>query len=424
MPAAEGKVRIELGLPQPLVPIFWALLFIEATYGAYLSVWPLWIQHLGAPITVVALVLGSSGFIRLAVLAPSAAIADRLGTRRAILLGRSATVLALTSAGLATHWTLLLPMLIGAAMGEIVFPLLQSLVAAQAGDQRMRSFAVIFTIGPSIALILSPLLSGAVVAIWGMRAAFFLAAGCTGTALLFLSRIQVPTTAPHRESHATSSYRAAFADPIVRMVAPILLVTIFSLSLGTALVPNFLDDVRGLKPATITALTAAPAIGSAAFGLAVARLRRLQRAPFVAVAVAIALTAVGFVLFRFATALPLIALAFLCRGGFFASWAMLSASVGELAMPGHRTRAFAILEMVGGLSMSLGPIAAGPLYSHRATLPFEVATVPALFLIPTLLLAQRRARRFRTARPQNLTSPILDGESSAPPGSSASTPQS
>ena len=36
-----------------------------------------------------------------------------------------------------------MPMLIGAAMGEIVFPLLQSLVAAQAGDQRMRSFALL-----------------------------------------------------------------------------------------------------------------------------------------------------------------------------------------------------------------------------------------------------------------------------------------
>jgi MFS family permease len=393
----EGQVRIDLGIPKPLVPVFWALLFLEATYGAYLSVWPLWIERLGAPITVVGLVLGSAGIIRLAVLAPSAAIADRLGTRRAMLLGRSATVIGLLSAGLATHWTQLLPMLIGAAMGEIVFPLLQSLVAAQAGDQRMRSFAVIFTVGPSIALIASPLLSGAVVALWGMRAAFFLAAACTTIALFFFTRIQVPPATPHHESRPTSSYRAAFADPIVRLVAPLLLVTIFSLSLGTAFVPTFLEDVRGLAPATITTIGAAAAVGSASFGLAVARLHRLQRAPFVAVAAAIALTAVGFVLFRFATALPLLVLAFFCRGGLFSSWALLSASVGELAAPDHRTRAFAILEMVGGFAISFGPIVAGPLYSHRPTLPFEVATLLALALVPTLITAQRWSDRMRRA---------------------------
>ncbi|MEA2598881.1 MAG: hypothetical protein QOF01_5350 [Thermomicrobiales bacterium] len=386
-------MRVQLGLPQPLVPVFWGLLFLEATYGAYLGVWPLWIERLGAPITVVGLVLGSSGLIRLIVLAPSAAIADRLGSRRAIVIGRVATAVGLLTAAAATHWTLLVPMLIGAAMGEIAFPLLQALVATQAGDQRMRSFAVIFTVGPSIALVVSPLMSGAVVALWGMRAAFVLAAAFTAVSLIFLARIHAPPAAPRHASEPGSSYRAAFADPIVRMVAGLLLVTIFSLSLGTSFVPNFLEDVRGMNPAEITTIGAASAVGSAVFGLAVARLRRLQRSPFVAVATAIALTAIGFVLYRFASALPLIALAFFFRGGLFSAWAMLSASVGELARPDHRTRAFALCEMVGGFALSLGPVVAGPLYSRRPPFPFEVATGLALLLVPTLLFAQRRAHR-------------------------------
>jgi MFS family permease len=386
-------VRLRLGLPKPLVPIFWGLLFLEATYGAYLGVWPLWIERLGAPITVVGLVLGLTGVIRLIVLAPSAAIGERLGPRRAILIGRAATAVGLLTAAAATHWTYLAPMLIGAAMGEIAFPLLQSLVAAQAGDQRMRSFAVVFSVGPSIALIGAPLLSGAVVALWGMRAAFVLAAAFTVISMLFLARIQDPPAAPHGEHKVTSSYREAFADPSTRMIAILLFVTIFSLSLGTSLVPTFLEDVRGMDPAEITTIGAAAAVGSAAFGLAVARLHRLQRAPFVAVAAAIAMTAVGLVLFRFASAVPLIVLAFFCRGGLFASWAMLSAALGELAPARHRTRAFALCEMVGGFAISLGPVVAAPLYSVRASLPFEVAIVLALMLVPALLLAQRRADR-------------------------------
>jgi MFS family permease len=384
-------VRVQIGLPSPLVPIFWGLLFSEASYGSYLGVWPLWIEHLGAPITVVGLVLGSMGVIRLLVLIPSALIADRLGPRRAILIGRSGTVVGLLFAASATHWTHLAPMLIGASMGSIAFPILQSIITAQAGAQQMRAFTIVCSIGPSIALIAAPLVSGAVVAFWGMRAAFLLASCCSVIALVFFSRVQAPAATPHLETRPTSTYRSALGDPATRAIAVLLLLTIFFLSLGTSLVPNFLEDVRGLEPAEITTIGAAAAIGSTAFGLAVARVRRFQRVPFSVVAVAIALTVVGLVLFRFAVALPLIVLAFFFRGGLFSSWAMLAAAAGELAPPQHRVRAFALCEMVGGFAISFGPVVAAPLYSHRAELPFDVAIVLASLLVPTLFLVQRWA---------------------------------
>jgi hypothetical protein len=152
-----------------------------------------------------------------------------------------------------------------------------------------------------------------------------------------------------------------------------------------------------MKPAEITTIGAAAAVGSTAFGLVVARVRRFQRVPFVAVAVAIALTAVGLVLYRFASAVPLIVLAFFFRGGLFSAWAMLAAAAGELAPAQHRVRAFAACEMAGGLAISLGPVVAAPLYDYRAALPFEVAFVLAALLVPTLLFAQRRAHRFSLA---------------------------
>ncbi len=385
-------MRVQFGLPKTVLPVFWGLFFSEATYGSFLGVWPLWIEHLGAPITVVGLVLGSMGVIRLLVLIPSALIADRLGPRRAILIGRSGTVIGLLSAALATHWTHLAPMLIGAAMGSIAFPILQSFVAAQTGEQRMRAFTIIFSIGPSIALIGAPLVSGALVALWGMRAALVLAAAFSAIALYCFSRVQAPPAVAHHESRGGSNYRAALKDPATRMIALLLLVTIFSLSLGTSLVPNFLEDVRGLEPAEITTMGAAAAVGSTVFGLVVARVRRFHGIPFAVVAVAIALTVVGLVLFRFAAAVPLIVLAFFFRGGLFSSWAMLAAAAGELAPAQHRVRAFALCEMVGGFAISFGPVVAAPLYSHRAQLPFDVAIVLALPLVPALLLVQRWAR--------------------------------
>ena len=401
-------MRVRLGLPAEMVPIFWGMFFLEATFGAYLGVWPLWIERLGAPVAVVGLVLGASGFLRLAVLAPSAAIADRLGYRRALLLSRSAAGIGLLSAAVATHWTQLAVMLVGAAIGELAFPLVQSLLAAQAGEERLRAFALVFTVGPSIALIVSPLIAGGLVAIFGIRAAFLFGALCTAISLWFLARVHESPELRTHHDRPPSSYRAALGNPAVRLVAPLLGATVFALSLGTALVPTFLEDVRGMDAATIATLGAASAVGSASFGLALARVRRFQRVPFVAVAGAVAVTAIGFLLFRSTAALLLIVVAFYCRGGLFSSWATLTAALGELAPAAHRARAFALCEMIGGLGYALGPIAAAQLYGVRASLPFDVAIALAVLLVPILILAQRRANRLPREPSAVLTVPVSE----------------
>jgi MFS family permease len=196
--------------------------------------------------------------------------------------------------------------------------------------------------------------------------------------------------------HAGSSgYRDALRDPGVRLIAALLFASVFTLSLGVSFIPVFLKDVRGMEAAVISAMSAIAAVGTASFGLAVARLTRLQHAPFYAVAFAVALTAVGFALFRSTTFPPLLAVAFFCRGGLFSSWAMLSAALGDLASAAHRARAFAFCEMVGGLAFALGPMVAGPLYDRRATLPFEVAIVFAILLVPVLIGSQRVAHRLK-----------------------------
>ncbi len=390
-------MRTGLGLPATIAPVFWGMVFLEATFGAYLSIWPLWIDHLGAPVAIVGLLLGAGGFLRLAVLIPSAAIAELLGYRRAILISRAITGAGLLVAALATHWTHLLVMIVATAIGELAFPLVQSLVASLGGEQRVRSFTLVFAVGPSVALIVAPLLSGLVVDLWSMRAAFVLAAACTVASLACFARIAEPPAAEQNAGNRTSSYRAAAADSGVRLVVGLLLAAVFALSLGTSFVPVFLEDVRGMSPATIASLSAAGAVGSAGFGLAVARLRRLHASPFLAVAMAVAATVLGFVLFRSSAFVPLVLLAFLFRGGLFSTWALLAATLGELAPAAHRARAFALGEMAGGIAFALGPMAAGPLYEQRPGLPLELAAGLGTLLLPVLVLAQRHANRLRVS---------------------------
>lgn len=395
-------MRRRIGLPPEIWSIFWGLFFIEGTYGAYQSVWPLWIERLGAPLFVVGLVIGSGGFVRLLFLAPSAAIGHRFGYRRAMVVCRLCVAFGLFAAALATHWTQLLVMVLGGAIGDLVFPLAQSLVAALAADQRVRSFALVFTVGPAVAMTISPLVSGGLVALFGMRAAFAFAGCCTLLAVYFLNRAHEPAgfaASKGAAAPADSSYGAVFAVPSVRLLAALLFATVFSLSLGTSFVSNYLEDVRGLEPSLIAVLSAGAAVGTATLGLAVTRVRRLQHAPFVVIALAIGVCAAAFGLFRSSGFAPLIGLAFFCRGGFFTAWAMHNAALGELTPAVHRSRAFALLEMVGGVAFALGPMVAGVLYGIRHTLAFDAAIALSLVLVPLMLAANRRTRAMHAAMP-------------------------
>ncbi len=397
-----------VGLGPEVGTVFWGMVFLEAAFGSYMGIWPLWIERLGAPVPVVGLVLGSSGLLRLLFLGPSAALGERFGTRRLILLARTAAGLGLLSATLATHWTQLFLMVLGAAIGELAFPLVQTHVASHAGSDRVRAFTLVFTVGPSIALFVSPLLAGLLVWQWGLRAAFALAALFTLASIACFARIGAPSSRGTRTVRTSepSSYQAAFAVASVRRVLILQGATIFTLALGTSFIPTFLEDVRGMSAARIATLGAGAALGSTLFGLTVTRVRRLQRAPFIGVAIAVGGTALGLLLFV-GTELPaLVAVAFVLRGGLFSSWALFSAALGEVSPEVHRPRAFALGEMIAGSAFSFAPIIAGPLFALKAEAPLTIGFCLALALVPLLLRAHGASQRHEVtqaaARPKTV----------------------
>ena len=383
-----------LGLGRELGLIFWTLAFLEASFGAYLGIWPLWIERLGAPVSIVGLVLGSSGIVRLAVLAPSALLAERFNRKRLIVVIRTAAVLGMLSAAVAQHWTHLFVMVVGGAIGELVFPLLQTHVATHAGERRIRAFTLIFTVGPSIALFISPLLSGLLVATWGLRAAFVLAALLSTISIVCfaLTKRDLPSPTGH-QAELSGGYRAAFAEAAIRRVLILQGVTVFILALGTSLAPNFLESTRGLEPARIATLGAGSAIGSMLFGVAVTRITSLQRNPIAAASIPVFATSIAFAIFITQGALGWIAFAFVLRGGLFSAWALYAAALGEIAPARYRARTFAMVEMLGGAAFSLAPIFAGRLFEVRASLPLMVASILGIVLLPILLISQRAAHR-------------------------------
>jgi MFS family permease len=394
LPGGAGRhLTWHVGLGPELGYVFWAMIGIEATFGAYVGIWPLWIEALGAPVTVVGLVLGSSGLFRLLMLAPSAALADRIEPRTLILVARSITALGLISAALATHWTQLAPMVIGGAVGEIAFPLTQSHLASHAGEQRVRAFTLVFNVGPAVAFGLAPLISGALIARFDMRAAFVFAAICTLFSLYFFSRIS--RRPPHDQAtrRSGSSYPEALAQPGVKPLIGLQFATIFALSLGISLLPTFLADERGISPALVAIMGGIGSTGAVLFGLILARNRWLQRHPLVGVAVGIGMVMTALTVVLSTHLVWLIALAFIGRGGLWSAWGLYVAVLSEVVQNDRvRPRVFTLSEMFGGAAFSTGPVVSGQLYALRAEGPLLASLATSAALIPILFFAQGRIR--------------------------------
>ncbi|MBA2518149.1 MAG: MFS transporter, partial [Chloroflexia bacterium] len=368
MGSPRGGLTWHFGMGRELGFVFWAMVCVEAAFGSYMAIWPLWIQALGAPIAIVGLVLGSQGLLRPLTLGPSAALAERFEARTLISIARAITGIGLITAALATHWTQLFIFVVAAAIGELAFPLTQSHLAAHAGEQRVRAFTLVFNVGPAAALGLAPLLSGGLVAIRGMQAAFLVAAFWTTLSIVFFTRLSPSRDRVASAGSARSTYREALRQPGVRPLISLQFTTIFVLALGISLIPTFLADERAMDPATITILGSVAAIGSVSFGLIVTRMTALQRAPLVAIAIAVGLVVATMSIIAGSQLVWLIVIAFLGRGGLFSAWGLFIAAASEIISERHRARMFAACEMAGGMAFSFAPILAGVLYTVRPDL--------------------------------------------------------
>jgi len=382
------------GLGRELGYAFWALTFFEAVLGAYAPIWPLWIERLGAPISVVGLVLASAGVIRPFVLGPGAALTDRFNTRNVLIVCRTASICGLLVAAFAGAWQILFLTVALNALGELVFPTIHAYVADHAGDDPVHAFNMTITIGPAGGLIVTPLISGLIIAWGGIDAAFLFSAFLTLCALGFVSRMDFSSTRTvHPGSDERVTYRAALQHQGIRSLIVLHGATIAALAIGVALIPNFLEDERGISPSTIAILSSGAALGTVAFGVISSRNRILRQSPVFAAAIATILVVLGFVIFGTQGTLPLIAIAYVLRGGVFSAWALFLAAMGKVAPVHLRSRGFTMMEIIGGGAMSFGPIVASLLWNISPTSPLFVAACLGAGMATIMILFHRRAER-------------------------------
>ncbi len=378
------------GLGRELGYAFWALTFFEGVFRAYIAVWPLWIERLGAPISVIGLVLGASGLIRPFVLGPGSVLLSTHDTRMILIAARLLSIAGLILAAFATSWPLLLVTVFTGAIGELVFPAIQTYVADNAGDDPVHAFTMVITIGPAIALIVTPVISSLAIAIGGIPAALLLAATLTAIALIFVSRMEFTHSRSATSAAEKTSYRLALAHTGIRTLMIVHALTIGVLAVGSSLVSNFLEVERGFAPSLVSLLSAGAAVGTVTFGFIVSRNSGLRAAPIAAASIACALTAMGYLLLATQTWLPLLALALVFRGGLFSTWSLFLGALGSIAPAHLRARSFTIMEILGGSAMSFGPVVASQLWKIDPRMPFVGSALCAAAMVLVLLAVRHR----------------------------------
>ena len=381
-------MRWQIGLGRENGLTFWGMMLLEASFGSFFALWPLWMKEVGASVGTVGLLLGLGGVLRLFALLPSAWLARRYGLRPVLLVARGVATAGILSAAFVPSWPWLFPALLGMAVGDMAFPLVSTSVARNAGGGRVRAFAIILTMGPSVSLMLTPLLSGGLVNVWGMRAPFVASACFSAASLVFFSRLR-PITPEHAAlelEHGT--YGELLRLPSVRVLMALQLATFFALGLGTSLLSIFLNDTAGFPEATIAMMTALTAVGSMTFSAVTARSARLSARPLSAVSMAIAAAALGFALLLGSGYLALVLIGMTLRGGFFAAWPLYAAVLGEATPERLRAHVFAAGEMLAGTGFVVAPVVAGQLYDIRPQLPFLLA----IGLLAPLTVALARFR--------------------------------
>ena len=375
---------------------------MEGSFGAFSPIWPLFMEEIGAPITLVGLLLGLGGVFRLFALLPTANIARRIGGKRLLLWCRIISSVSVGATALAPSWPWLIPTLLGTAVGSMAFPIILSHISTHSSDrERVRAFSVIVTIGPSIAMLIAPLVAGGLIRIFDLRAALVFSALLSLVSVFILTGISERRSLGIEEESeepdeqpASAGYRAAFADPLVRNVLLLKLITVFVLGLGSQLIPNYLRDVGGYSDDTISLLAAFSALGTIGFGVLVVRNQRFNAAPLLGAAIAVGAVSIGFLLFFALPELPpAVVIGFLCRGGIFASITLFSAVLGSVATPRNREHVFTLSEIfiVGGFSFA--PILAGVLFDLWPPLPLLISAIASAPLVLVLLRmsAHRRA---------------------------------
>ncbi len=357
---------------------------------------PLYVTELGGNPVQVGQVLGVMGLAPLLVMLPVGRLADRFGPRVLMLIGWWLGAVATVFLALAPDWRWLIPGFFFYYLSGFAIPAINAYVALDltatatdsASSRSMQEVIARVYAAYFAGTIVSPVIGGWLGGHFGLRTVFWVSAAWFAVSTLVVHgvpRLEGGRPAPHSGEllPAGSPLATGRPAPWWRFTAAqwrvfgMLLVLFFFLALGYALVPSYLEDVRGLPVSVIGGLGAPMAAGGTFWLLVLGRLR--SRLALVT-ATGLVMLALAGLLYGPEGLLALILIYFLL-GAYLTVRTLSLDIVSACTPPELRGTSFGLLETLFGIGAFLGPLMAGVLYAGSPRAPFLVGLVALMVLL-------------------------------------------
>jgi hypothetical protein len=380
--------------------------------GIYLPIWPLHLERLGASPIVLGVLLGLGGVIGIVISIPAAALATRLGLKRALLVGWGLAPFGTAIFAIASAWEAVVPGIIALALVGLCGPAYSSYIGVAAdGRDLPRTFTLM---GASITLgtVLTAPIGGAIADAFGMTPVLIGA-----TVLYFLSfastwrldDLRIADASAKSTTVATSASSVpvvgsawrgfidlirepAFVRPVVGLLA-----LVAAGQVGLALAPAWLAGTYGYSQATIGLLGSVEAGASIGMNVILGQVAARRGATF-ALGVAGVMTVASHAALLGAGPRWLGGAAYLLRGGAGTFHWIGTGAIGAILarlsrrLPGASERGFALYYAAEGAVAAAATMSAGALYGLWTPAPF-VLSLGGVAVLSAIVLWRARARR-------------------------------
>jgi MFS family permease len=335
--------------------------------GMYIHFQPLYLQQLGADPVQIGGILGLASIGMVVTHIPAGALADRFGRR---VLMRASWFM-----GMLAAWIMFLAPNLPLFTAGLVFyyftafvlsPLSSYITAARGNWTTARALTTVFAIY-AVGSILGPIIGGQLSTIIGLRSIYAVAASLymiSSIMMLFLP------AQPREPSASRSGYFRLLRSKSFGSMLALFALTNLALFLSWPLLPNFLQNERGLSLGDIGIIGSFSALGGVVLNLAIGRMANRP-----AYLLSQWLVLGSSLVLWLGTGTPMFALGYFLTGGYRTARSMMTALAETQVEKSQMGLAYGLVETSVGLTTIAAAPIAGLLYRAAPYLPFPVSLI-------------------------------------------------
>jgi predicted MFS family arabinose efflux permease len=373
------ETRVQIGRGGWL--LFFAHLLSGLGGGPFVAFGAIYQHQLGASAFEIGLLAGFGMVIGTLVMLPGTPLAER-DLRKTIIAGWALAIPAPLFYAVAPHWAWTAAGLFFFQASTVNAPAIS--VYLSTGVPRDRIALVMTTVlsAYSIGLIVSNVLTGWLAQVAPLSTTFWMSFAFYVLATICIAFL--PPKAQPKPAVTAVRYRDLFQYPAYRVMLGLFTVATVVIFIPWSFTALYAREVAGVSNAWVGMLMGSLYLGSVAIGLWLGRLRKSLGSVAI-VLVFEAAYVLSAVLLLSSRALPILAMAFFLRGGFWSFRQVMTAVIGEV-LPDHAmARGYGFF----ALSTSAAVIAAYPIggwmYGHGMAMPFwSSAVLMALTMLLTV----------------------------------------